>query len=145
MLTLHHFLDMIGANLDYTTLSLSKEDIVLLAVPSYGNRAYEDTLIELNDIAEKYDFQVISAIAAIAEHSIMHQYATEGPDPQDVEDLHTFSKKILEKLTAYNPVCEAALQIPGNRPHKKFGVASLVPKANKNYRQRKVYFLYALR
>ena len=153
-------IDLTKANLDYTTLSLSKEDIVLLAVPSYGgrvpalaaqriakihgnqarcvivcvygNRAYEDTLIELKDIAKKCDFQVISAIAAIAEHSIMHQYAAERPDLQDVEELHTFSRKILEKLTAYNPTCEAALQIPGNRPYKKFRVASLVPKTNKN-------------
>lgn len=159
-MTLHHFLDMIGANLDYTGLNLSKEDIVLIAVPSYGgrvpalaaqritkihgnqarcvivcvygNRAYEDTLIELNDIAEKCNFQVISAIAAIAEHSIMHQYATKRPDPQDVEELHTFSKKILEKLNTYRSVCDNALSIPRNRPYKQLKVASLIPKVNDN-------------
>lgn len=64
----------------------------------YGNRAFEDTLIELNDIAKHSGFKVIAAVSAIAEHSIMHQYASGRPDRQDKEELHNISKNILEKL-----------------------------------------------
>ena len=101
-------IDLSDPKTDFATVSLDKEDFAVIAVPSfggrvpalaterlekihgnkamcvavcvYGNRAYEDTLIELSDTAEKSGFQVIAGIAAIAEHSIMHQYAAGRPD-----------------------------------------------------------------
>ena len=149
-------IDLTNAETDYATLSLNKEDIAIIAVPSfggrvpalatqriskirgnqarcvivcvYGNRAYEDTLIELNDIAAKSGFKVIAAVAAIAEHSIMHQYAAGRPDAKDHQELQNFAKKILEKINS--SVAETStLQIPGNNPYKKAGGAGLVPKA----------------
>ena len=113
-----------GPTLD--PFSYNKMDIALIAVPSfggrvpapavqrleaiqacqamgvivcvYGNRAYEDTLIELNDAAQKSGFGVVAGIAAIAEHSIMHQYAEGRPDEQDSHSLRDFAKKILAKI-----------------------------------------------
>ena len=37
----------------------------------YGNRAYEDTLAELRDVAEQAGIRVFAAIAAFAVHSII--------------------------------------------------------------------------
>ena len=37
----------------------------------YGNRAYEDTLVLLEDYAQTAGFQVIAAVSAVAEHSII--------------------------------------------------------------------------
>ena len=99
--------------------TFQKEDLVLIAIPSYGgrvpelaaqrlakmqgnnarcvlccvygNRAYEDTLVEMQDLAEKQGFRVFAAIAAVAEHSIMHQYAAGRPDEKDIETLRTYS------------------------------------------------------
>ena len=150
-------IDLTNAKTDYTALRLKKDDLAVIAVPSYGgrvpalvaeriskisgnqaqcvivcvygNRAYEDTLIELKDIAEKSGFNVIAAVAAIAEHSIMHQYAAGRPDTKDKQELKDFAAKILEKVN--NGVAEtSALQIPGNYPYKKAGGAGLVPKAD---------------
>ena len=45
---------------------------VLLVV--YGNREYEDTLLELSDVMEAAGFSPVAAVAAVAEHSIMHQF-----------------------------------------------------------------------
>lgn len=42
---------------------------VLVAV--YGNRAYEDTLVELKDLLTERGFRCVAAVAAVAEHSIM--------------------------------------------------------------------------
>ncbi|MDE7331942.1 MAG: EFR1 family ferrodoxin [Lachnospiraceae bacterium] len=152
-------IDLSNAGTDYSSLNPEKEDIAIIAVPSYGgrvpslaaqrisnihgnqtpcviicvygNRAYEDTLIELNDIAEKSGFKVIAAIAAIAEHSIMHQYAAGRPDMKDKSELNSFAKKILEKIND-NSTGFTTPQIPGNRPYKKAGGAGLVPKADNN-------------
>ena len=149
-------IDLSNAETDYSSLRLEKEDIAIIAVPSYGgrvpslaaqrisnihgnhtpcvivcvygNRAYEDTLVELNDVAEKSGFKVIAAIAAIAEHSIIHQYAAGRPDTKDRSELSGFAKEILEKINS-DSTQFPTLQIPGNRPYKKAGGACLVPKA----------------
>ncbi|MDE5966115.1 MAG: EFR1 family ferrodoxin [Lachnospiraceae bacterium] len=150
-------IDLTNAQTDCATLNLKKDDIVIIAVPSYGgrvpslaaqriskirgnqaqcvivcvygNRAYEDTLIELNDIAIKCGFKVIAAVAAIAEHSIMHQYAAGRPDTKDKQDLQNFAKKILEKING-SSIETSTPQIPGKNPYKKAGGAGLVPKAD---------------
>lgn len=96
---------------------------VVIAV--YGNRAQEDTLIEMADAAKECGFDVVAGIEAIAEHSIVRQYATGRPNATDVIQLSEFAKQIAEKM-ANN--ASAAPQIPGNRPYKKSG-AGLVPKA----------------
>ncbi len=43
-----------------------------VAVCVYGNRAYEDTLLELTDTLTARGFSCVAGTAAIAEHSIMH-------------------------------------------------------------------------
>ncbi|MDO5539543.1 MAG: EFR1 family ferrodoxin [Eubacteriales bacterium] len=152
-------IDLTNAKTDYNDPGLEKDDVAVIAVPSYGgrvpalaaqrlagihgnqarciivcvygNRAYEDTLVELKDIAEHSNFRVVAAVSAIAEHSIMHQYATGRPDQQDENELHSFAGKIFEKINGSDAFCVSALQIPGNRPYKKGGAAVLVPKADK--------------
>ncbi|MCD8238848.1 MAG: 4Fe-4S binding protein [Clostridiales bacterium] len=95
----------------------------------YGNRDYDDTLAELKDIAEKSGFRVISAVAAVAEHSIVRQYAAGRPDSKDEAELQGFAEKILEKIkTDVDEMTD--LEIPGNRPYKKSGKGGLVPKAD---------------
>lgn len=143
----------------FTQIRFQEGDLVLIAVPSYGgripvlaaerlaqvqgdgaccilvcvygNRAYEDTLVELQDIANKCGFRVLAAVSAIAEHSIMHQYASNRPDRQDVERLHNISAKVFAKFSD-RPAGKTEISIPGNRPYKKLGATQLVPKANKS-------------
>lgn len=143
---------------NFSKYSFDSEDIVLIALPSYGgrvpavaaerlsqvkgnsadcvllcvygNRAYEDTLVEMVDITESCGFTIIAAISAVAEHSIMHQFAAGRPDEKDVQELRAYAKTILEKIT--NGISEDMPQVPGNRPYKKAGGAGLVPKAAKN-------------
>ena len=86
-------------------------------------------LFRSQDIAEKQGFRVFAAVAAIAEHSIIHQYATGRPDTKDAETLRNFSSTIWEKFNSSQDGSSPA--IPGNRPYKKAGGAGLVPKAGK--------------
>ena len=94
----------------------------------YGNRAYEDTLVELRDTVQKIGFQVIAAVSAIAEHSIARQFATGRPDKQDTQQLVKFAEQIKTKISSEN-IEEP--DIPGHRPYKKAGGAGLVPKPSK--------------
>ena len=151
-------IDLSDAKTDCSNIKLEQGDAALISVPSYGgrvpelaakrlmkingnqarcviacvygNRAYEDTLVELQDIVESCGFRVIAAISAVAEHSIMHQYAAGRPDKKDTEELRGFAKKIYRKLMDDKP-STSAFKVPGNRPYKKAGGAGLVPKATK--------------
>lgn len=147
--------DLSDSKKDFRSVALNKNDVAVIAVPSYGgrvpatavarlaklrgngaravvmavygNRAYEDTLLELQDTAAEAGFAVIAAIAAVAEHSIAHQFATGRPDAQDQQQLKTFAQSIKEKLASG----ELSMpHVPGNRPYKTSSV-SMVPKATK--------------
>ncbi len=145
-------IDLSDPEAGLTKCEIKKEDMVLIAMPSfggrapavaierlkqiagngasctlvcvYGNRAYEDTLVEMEDAAKGCGFRVIAAIAAVAEHSIISKYAANRPDASDEAQLAQFADRILRKTG------EAA-SIPGNRPYKKSGGGGLVPKAGK--------------
>lgn len=95
---------------------------VIVAV--YGNRAYDDTLLQMKDYAEQAGFEVIAAVSAVAEHSIVRAYAASRPDANDCKQLCSFGQRILEK--ASQPT--GTISVPGNKPYKKAG-ASMVPKA----------------
>lgn len=148
--------DLTDCKTDFTGFKLTKEDVALIVVPSYsgrvpeiavkrisrlqgngaktviacvyGNRAYEDTLIELYDIVQKNGFKVIAAVAAVAEHSIARRYAAGRPDEQDRVQLTAFARQISEKL-ASGIMTEP--HIPGHRPYRKAGAVGIVPKPTK--------------
>lgn len=94
-------------------------------VAVYGNRAYDDMLIQMKDYAEKAGFQVIAAVSAVAEHSIVHAYAAGRPNAKDQGELCAFGEKILDKAAN----APATVSVPGNSPYKKPGSA-MVPKAS---------------
>lgn len=101
-----------------------------ILVTVFGNRAYDDTLLELQDIAEESGFVCIAAIAAIAEHSIMHQFGSGRPDKQDKEELRKYAAQIFDLLSADQTF--EALAVPGERPYREYKGLPLHPKAGKS-------------
>lgn len=73
-------------------------------------------------------FHVIAAVAAIAEHSIARQFASDRPDMKDEEQLSDFAEQIQNKLSAGNM---SPPEIPGNRPYRKAGGTGMIPKPMK--------------
>lgn len=145
--------DLTDRKRDFHAVTLTQKDVAVISVPSYGgrvpgvaierlsqiqgrdarailvcvygNRAYEDTLIELADTAKQAGFRVIAAVAAVAEHSIVRQFASGRPDRQDAQQLSAFAKQIQAKLSKGD---NREPSLPGNRPYKKAGSARMVPK-----------------
>lgn len=84
---------------------------------SYGNRAFEDALLELADLAEKNGFTVIAAAAVVAEHNIMHVFGTGRPDQEDQLEVKAFGQNIAKKIAAGDT---KRPDIPGHRPYKEW-------------------------
>ena len=95
-----------------------------IAVVVYGNRAYEDTLVELEDTLKEGGFQVIGGAAVVAEHSIFREYAAGRPDENDALQLKEWSVRLKEKAELGGEV-----SFPGNRPYKPYGAIPMVPRA----------------
>ena len=134
-------------------VSFEKEDLCLVAVPSYGgriplvitdmfrnvkadgtkailvavfgNRAIDDTLLELQDVLEASGFVCIAGMEAVAEHSLMHQFGTGRPDQQDERELLEFAEKIMKNIETQDKP-----EFPGNRPYREYGGVPLKPVAN---------------
>ena len=150
-------IDLMNMDSSNSKGEITSDDICLIAVPSFGgrvpvpaaeslkrmkgdhakavlivvfgNRAYDDTLLELKDIAEESGFVCIAAIAAIAEHSIMHQFGSGRPDKQDKEELKKYAVQIFHKLSEGQEFGD--LVVPGKRPYREFGGLPLHPKAGR--------------
>lgn len=98
-----------------------------VAVVSYGNRAIDDTLIELKDELEAVGFVVAAGVDAVAEHSIMRQFGTGRPDKKDEQQLQEFTHKIIKKLNTG----ESVTKIPGNRPYRTYSGVPLKPETGR--------------
>ncbi len=148
-------IDLTDAKGDFAGASLGAQDLAVIAMPSfagrvpeaaaqrlsmirgngaravlvcaYGNRAFDDTLAEMEDLAKAAGFAVIAAVAAVAEHSIARVYAAGRPDAQDGEQLAAFAQAILQKIARGD---EELSLLPGNRPYKARGAGGLVPSAD---------------
>ena len=87
----------------------------------YGNRDYDDALLELNDCLIEKGFTVIGSTACIAQHSQLPELAAGRPDAFDRQGLAKFAADCLAKAPT------AVAQVPGNRPYRALMPASAVP------------------
>jgi ferredoxin/flavodoxin len=92
---------------------------VVLAV--YGNRAYDDALIELYDMAVVRGFVPVAGAAFIGEHSYSSELlpaAAGRPDAADLEGARIFGASVREKILGSPTVRDALLpHVPGKRPY----------------------------
>ncbi len=97
--------------------------VVLVCV--YGNRAFEDALLEMSDIVIEQGFEPIAAAAYIGEHSFSsdeNPIAVGRPDAEDLENASLFGRKLKAIIEG---VSRKTILIPGNRPYRERS-----PKAN---------------
>lgn len=71
-----------------------------MAVPVvlYGNRNFDDALIELRNILEARGFHTVAAAAFIGEHSFSKALAAGRPDAQDMKLADAFAEKAAAKV-----------------------------------------------
>jgi NAD-dependent dihydropyrimidine dehydrogenase PreA subunit/flavodoxin len=94
--------------------SIKGNSASVVPVVVYGNRHYDDALIELYDLCREQGFRVVAAGAFLGEHSFSTPelpLSKGRPDTADLEKAEAFGRQIENsELTA--------VRIPGNRPYK---------------------------
>ncbi|MBQ1929210.1 MAG: 4Fe-4S binding protein [Bacteroidales bacterium] len=104
----------------------------------YGNRAYDDALIELRDIMVDGGFKVVAGGAFIGEHSFSYTLGGGRPNKDDLQQGCNFGMQIGEEILSgrYNNLEGKELKVPGNPyPYAFYNAKS---KQNKSIDIRKV-------
>lgn len=148
-----HPIDLCNAAFDFSSLRFTPQDLCVFSVPSYGgrvpgpaaqrmaamqgggaaavllvaygNRAFDDTLVEMKDLAQQAGFRCIAAVAAVTEHSIARCYATGRPDEADVQEMTRYGQRIFAAVQGNTLPAECS--VPGNRPYRAFGGVGMIP------------------
>lgn len=133
--------DLADPKKDFSQLRFEKGDLCLIGVPSFegrvppvalnrlsvmkadgtpcvlvtvfGNRDFNDTLLELKNTVLPLRFVPFAAVSAVAQHSTLPIYAKGRPDETDQEELRVFSGKL--KIAAQGPL--KVVEVPGKEPY----------------------------
>ncbi|MCU0845139.1 MAG: 4Fe-4S binding protein [Spirochaetes bacterium] len=97
--------------------------IPAVIVVVYGNRAFEDALLELKELSIDAGFTPVAGAAFIGEHSFSGKQAPVAlgrPDEKDLEAAREFGKAVGHKLDSHGHTNAASpLDVPGNVPHRE--------------------------
>jgi len=99
--------------------SLNGRKTAAVVIVVYGNREFDDALVELRDIAESLSYEVIAACSFIGEHSFSSAdmpIALKRPDAADLDSAREFGKRIARKLKTGGQK-RGPPMIPGNVPY----------------------------
>lgn len=136
-------IDLTKPDVDFGKYSFTKDDLCIIACPVfegrvpamvlerlgqmhaegtpavfavvYGNRHFNDALLELQDKLLELGFMPFAGVTANAQHSILHIYGTGRPDDEDKAELKEFSAKIKAVLDSGAELKIAS--VPGKRPY----------------------------
>ena len=108
---------------------IKADHVPAVVVAVYGNRAYDDVLVETADLAKEAGFEVVAGVAAVAQHSMVPEYAAGRPNADDAATLRVFASQIATKLASGE---KKEPELPGNRPYKELKQFVTYPMANDN-------------
>lgn len=111
----------------FKQLKANKTLVILVVL--YGNRDFEDALLELKHITIELDFIPVAGGAFIGEHSFASKdapIANGRPDAQDIQIAKEFGEKIKDKIAALNsPSDQLDLNVSGRYPYEANGARTM--------------------
>lgn len=113
---------------------LRGNDGLAAVVVLYGNREFEDALLELRDLALEAGFKPVAGGAFIGEHSFSTPdvpVASGRPDAADLEKAAEFGRQIGEKLHALaDPDGVESPEMPGDVPYREWKSLNIAPETD---------------
>ena len=104
-----------------------------VAVCVYGNRDYDDALLEIKDTLNGNGFHTFAAGAFIGRHCIFPKVAEGRPDASDLEKAAAFGKRCAKLLAdAAGTDALGNPEVKGNRPYREAHKVPMCPTGDKN-------------
>lgn len=105
----------------------NKTPAVLIA--TFGNRHYDDSLLELKNIVQSKGFLVIAAAAFVTEHSIIRKFGAGRPNQDDIVEIHNFAKQVKSKIEVWDKSKHVELNVKGNSSYREYHSLPISPHA----------------
>lgn len=120
------------------------ENAIAVPIVLFGNRNYDDALIELQNILVKNGFNTIAAGAFIGEHSFSKILGKNRPDKKDLETGKNFAQQIAFKIKEKS--INSPIHVKGENPIREYyqprdrhgniiDIRKVKPKTNENCNQ----------
>ena len=115
------YMGRIPALINEWLTSIKAHNTPAVCITVYGNRAYDNALLELKDILIQCGCKLIAGAAFIAEHSFSSPEFPSSvgrPDENDLNQIELFGHKIAEKLLSQSSVDQTSdINVPGVYPY----------------------------
>ena len=82
-----------------------------VVIATFGNRAFEDALVEMEDLLLAKGVPLIGAASLVCQHSFTDKVGSKRPDFEDFQ--------LLDRLAVYLNGTTELVHLPGTRPYKK--------------------------
>lgn len=111
----------------------AEKGCLVVPIVLFGNRSYDNALLELSDLLEECGMQTIAAGAYVGQHAFSNKIAQGRPNQDDINEIQDFGRKIAAKAyyTQDSTGTDTAIDIKGEPgPHYGGYFKPLNPKDN---------------
>jgi ferredoxin/protein involved in ribonucleotide reduction len=106
--------------LPYFQTMLEGNGSLAVSVVTFGNRAYDNALIELKNELGKRGLHTVAGMAMPSEHAFSDKLATGRPDESDLSLIQCFAKEVMEKIEALQEPSKGQISMPGDEVIKGY-------------------------
>ena len=106
--------------LPYVKNSIKGSGTPAVPVVLFGNRNYDDALIELRNVLEENDFRTIGGAAFVGEHSFSYTLAAGRPDAEDLAQAEVFAQELAQKIRTMDTLPDQPVHVNGCIPIRPY-------------------------
>lgn len=98
-----------------------------IIVAAYGNRDYDDALIEMKSLLIKQGIIPVAAAAFVTEHNMYSKIATGRPDKNDLHEIAEFASDAIDLIKSMADAEHCDLYVKGNRNYRDYLIMPMQP------------------
>ena len=106
--------------LPYLTKKIYGNGALAVPVVLYGNRNYDDSLMELRNILEADGLRTIAGGAFIGEHSFSRILGAGRPDAEDLKRVSSFAAQVADKAQSLTAIPAEPVHVGGQEPIRPY-------------------------
>lgn len=111
-------------------LSVKGNNTPVALVATYGNREYDDALLELKTIVQENGFVVVAAAAIVTQHSVIPTFGAGRPNEEDNKFIQQFSEQLKSKMAYWSAEEHTDLHVKGNPNYREYKSIPICPHAS---------------
>ncbi len=103
-----------------------------IIVATYGNRDYDDALIEMKSLLTGREIMPIAAAAFVTEHNMCPKIATGRPDNNDLQEIALFTSRAFEQIKSIEYPKYYDLHVKGDSNYRDYLLMPMQPHSAEN-------------